>query len=257
MFADERRAKIAEMIRQNNSVSTSELTEIFQVSLETVRRDLESMEKEGMLRRVHGGAMSAGKIQKYHDLSKRSTDHQAGKRELSLAACAYINNGDYIALDEGTTALELAKLIRERFQGLTVLTNSLDIFEVLSGNREIRVILTGGFYLPEEKSFYGHPAVDMIGQFHVAKYFITPSAISLNFGISDHIHEMIGVQRAMLEIADEIFVLVDSSKFETCAPIKICGLDSRYTYLTDTDLSEEIFEAYREAGIRIKKFKDH
>lgn len=253
MFADERRSKIAEMIQRNNSVSTSELTEIFQVSLETIRKDLESMEKEGRLKRVHGGAISVRKLQRYHDLSKRSTDHQTEKRKLSLIACSYINNGDYIALDAGTTAFELAKLIRERFQKLTVLTNSLEIFEILSENREIQTILIGGFYLPEEKSFYGHLAMDMIRQFHVAKSFITPSAISLNFGISDHIHELTDIQRAMMEIAEEIYVLVDSSKFETCAPLKICSLNSEYTYLTDPDLSEEIFENYQKAGIKIKK----
>lgn len=253
MFADERRGKIAEMIQRNNSVSTSELTEIFQVSLETVRRDLESMEKAGLLKRVHGGAISVRKLQRYNELSRRSTEHQTEKRKLSAAACAYINNGNHIALDEGTTAFELAKLIRERFQELTVLTNSLDVFEVLSENRGIQTILTGGFYLPEEKSFYGHLAIDMIRQFHVAKYFITPSAISLNFGISDHIHELIGIQRAMLGIADEIYVLVDSFKFETCAPLKICDLDPEYTYLTDSGLSEEIFNTYQKAGIRIKK----
>lgn len=253
MFADERRSKIAEMLRRNNSVSTSELTEIFQVSLETIRRDLESMEKEGMLKRVHGGAISVGKLQRYHDLSGRSADHPIEKRRISLAACAYINNGDHIALDEGTTAFELAKLIRDRFQELTVLTNSLEIFEVLSGNRGIQVILTGGFYLPEEKSFYGHLTIDMIRQFHVAKYFITPSAISLNFGISDHIQELIGIQRTMMGIADEIYVLVDSSKFETCAPLKICDLVPEYTYLTDSGLSQEVFEIYQKAGLRIKK----
>lgn len=253
MFADERRTKIADMISRNNSVSTSELTEIFQVSLETIRRDLESMEEQGVLKRVHGGAISVQKLQSYDNLSRRTISHQTEKRKLSLAACACISNRDYIALDVGTTAIELAKLIRERFQELTVLTNSLEIFEILSGNRGIHTILAGGFYLAEEKCFYGHPTIDMIHQFHVAKCFITPSGISLNFGISDHIHEMIDVQRNIMGISDEIYVLVDSSKFESCAPLKICDLNKAHTYLTDSGLSEEIYKIYHEVGIKIKK----
>lgn len=253
MFADERRAKIADMIQRNNSVSTSELTEIFRVSLETIRRDLEGMEKQGLLKRVHGGAISVQKLLNYDNLSKRMGEHQAEKRKLSLAACSYIENGDYIALDAGSTAMELAKLIRERFQELTVLTNSLEIFEILSENRGIRVVLTGGFYLAEEKCFYGHLATEMIRQLHVAKCFLTPSAISLEFGISDHIHELIDLQRCMMRIADKIYVLVDSSKFESCAPLKICDLNPSHVYLTDAGLAEDVFKAYQETGIHIIK----
>ena len=253
MFADERRTKIADMIRKNNSVSTSELTEIFQVSLETIRRDLESMEEQGVLKRVHGGAISVQRLQSYDNLSGRSVIHQPEKRKLSLVACAYIADGDHIALDAGSTAIELARLICERYQKLTVLTNSLEIFEILSGNRGINTILTGGFYLAEEKCFYGHLTMDMLHQFHVGKCFITPSAISLNFGISDHIHEIIEIERGLIGISDEIYVLVDSSKFEACAPLKICSLNPNHIYLTDSDLSEEIFDAYQKAGIKIRR----
>lgn len=253
MFADERRAKIAEMIQRNNSVSTSELTEVFRVSLETIRRDLESMEEQGILKRVHGGAISVQKLLNYDNLSRRIGTHQAEKRKLAQAACAYIENGDYIALDAGSTAIELAKLIRERYQELTVLTNSLEIFEILTENRGIRVVLTGGFYLAEEKCFYGHLTIEMIRQLHVAKCFLTPSAISLGFGISDHIHEMIDIQRSMMNIADRIYVLVDSSKFESCAPLKICRLSPAHVYLTDSGLAEDVFKAYQEAGINIIK----
>lgn len=253
MFADERRAKIADMVRKNHSVSSSELTETFRVSLETIRRDLESMEEQGLLKRVHGGAISVGKLQSYHDLSLRSEVHQPQKRRLCLAACSCMKNGDFIALDSGSTAYELAKLICERSESFTVLTHSLEVFEILSENANIRTILAGGFYHPEEKCFYGHPALDMLRQFHVGKSFIAPSAISLGFGISDHLHKLIEIQRAIMGISDEVYVLVDSSKFETCAPFQICGLNTGHTYLTDSDLPDDIYEAYQKTGINIKK----
>ena len=88
---------------------------------------------------------------------------------------------------------------------------------------------------------------------YVKKCFITPSGVSLDFGISDHVQELIDIQRAMLEIADEVYILADSSKFESYAPLKICDLDTSYRYLTDTSLPENIFETYQKASISIKK----
>ena len=90
MFADERRSKIAEMLKNRPSVTTSELTEIFQVSVETIRRDLEFMESQGQLKRVHGGAIAVGKMQNYTTFSRRVGEHQPEKHELALTACSYI-----------------------------------------------------------------------------------------------------------------------------------------------------------------------
>ncbi len=252
MFADERRAKIAEMIGRNHSVTTGELTALFQVSLETVRKDLESMEKQGLLKRVHGGAVTVRQMQSYRNLAVRSGARQPEKHAVALAACSHICEGDFIALDTGSTAIELAKILAGRFDSLTVLTNSLEIFHILSETKTNRIILTGGCFQPEEKSFYSHLTVDMIRQFHVKKYFLTPSGISLDFGISDHVCELIEVQRAMLGISEEVYVLADSSKFESHAPLKICAAEPAYRYLTDSGLPEEIFRAYQKASLLIE-----
>lgn len=253
MFADERRAEIADRLNRKASVTTSELMELFQVSVETIRRDLESMEGQGLLKRVHGGAIAVGRQQNYTSLSGRAEEHRMEKRNLAAVACSYIREGEYIALDTGSTTLELAALLGDRFRELTVLTHSLEVVKILAERDNIRTILAGGFYLPEEKCFCGHLTLDMVRQIHVSKCFIAPAAISLNFGISDHMQELIAVQRAFLETADQVCILADSSKFETCAPIKVCKLDSRYLYITDSKLSDEMLEAYRRAGADVKR----
>jgi len=253
MFADERKTQIIEMLKKRPSVTTSELTRLFQVSLETIRRDLEYLEEQGALRRVHGGAVAVGRQQNYSSLAKRTASHQQEKRNLALAACSYINEGDYIALDAGSTTFELASLLCERFQELTVLTHSLEVVRILSEQSRIHTILAGGFYLPEERCFCGHLTLDMIRQLHVSKCFIAPAAISLDFGVSDHMQELIAVQRAFLDIADQAYMLVDSSKFETCAPLKICDFHSHFLCITDSGLSDELLEAYRKASVNIVK----
>lgn len=253
MLADERRSQIANMVKQEHAVTTSELVERFQVSLETIRRDLEGMEQQGLLRRVHGGAVPVGGPQDYHNFATRSRIRQPEKHKLALMACACIGEGDYIAIDCGTTAIELAKCIRGRFRKLTVLTYSLEVFHILSEDENCRVILAGGHYLAGEKSFCGHLTVDMMRQVHVAKSFLTPSGIALGYGISDYVQEIIELQRTMLEIADEVCILADSAKYGVHAPLKICGVDTGYRYFTDPGLPEEICETYGRASIHINK----
>lgn len=144
MFADERKAKIADMLKRRPSVTTSELTETFGVSLETIRRDLECMESHGQLKRVHGGAIAVGRLQNYTSLSGRRREHLTEKHSLALKACSYIKEGDFIALDAGSTTYELAVLLGERFHGVTVLTHSLELMEILGDKENIRIILAGG-----------------------------------------------------------------------------------------------------------------
>ena len=253
MFANERRIQITEMLNRRSSVTVNELTDTFRVSLETIRRDLEYLEKQGALKRVHGGAVTVHKMQNYTSLSFRVSEHREEKRKLALASLPFIQEEDRIALDTGSTSFELASLLCERFSRLTIVTNSLEVFQILSGKEGFQTILTGGFYMPGEKTFYGHLALDMIKQLHVSKFFLAPSAISLDFGISDHIHEMIAVQRALIAISDQIIVQADSSKFETCAALKVCDLNPCFLYFTDSGLPDEIAEAYRKAGLQITK----
>ena len=251
MFANERRNKILELLNRRSSVTVTELTGLFQVSLETIRRDLEYLEQQGALKRVHGGALSMKRMQNYTGLSERLAEHQSEKRQIARAALSHIHEGDRIALDTGSTTSELAHLLCDSFHELTIVTASLTIFEILSEKPGFQVILTGGFYLPDEKAFYGHLALDTIRQLHVSAFFHAPSALSLNFGLSEHVKELAEVQRALIASADQVIVLADSSKFETCAALKVCDLSPCFLYLTDNGLPEEIRDAWKKASLDI------
>lgn len=251
MFANERREQIIQLLNQRSSVKVAELTDMFQVSLETIRKDLEFLERQGALKRVHGGALSMRKMQNYTPFPERQEVHREDKMEISRLALNYIHEGERIALDTGTTAREFALMLCRSFHSLTIVTASLPVFEILSGNPGFKVILAGGFYDPDEKFFCGHLTLDMIRQIHVSSFFLMPSALSLDFGISEHVGGMIEVQREMIKIADQVIVLADSSKFETCAGLKICDVNPRFTYLTDSGLDEEIREAYRKASLHV------
>ena len=252
LFANERQTAIVELIRRNGAVTTGELMERFGVSIETVRRDLLVMEKKQLLQRVHGGAVALGVIMSPKlDLAHRTGENDQGKRELSVNACSLISDGDIIALDTGSTAVIMAQELRERFSSLTVVTHSLDVFNLLSNFKEFRVILCGGYFLPEENSFYGQLTLDMLSKLHVSRLFLFPSAISLHHGICGYFEKLYQVQLKMLGCADSVCVLADSSKFEKTALLKIDDMSPKYTYITDSALPVELKQLYIENDLRI------
>lgn len=251
MFAKERQDIIYEMILKNNAVTVANLVEKFAVSIETVRRDLLEMEKKGLLTRVHGGAVAKTGMNDFSVLSKRNTEHSEQKKALSLKACEFINEGDIIAVDAGSTATFFAEALKEKFTKLTVITHSLDVFNILNSYKEFSVILCGGHFIKEENTFYGSLTVNMYSSLYAQKAFIFTTAISLEHGICDYRQEFYDIQKVILQNSSEIFVLADSSKFEKTALLKLTDMKSDYIYITDSNLPNELKELYKENGINI------
>ncbi|MBR4117144.1 MAG: DeoR/GlpR transcriptional regulator [Clostridia bacterium] len=251
MFAKERQDLIYEMILKNNAVTVSKLVEKFAVSIETVRRDLLEMERQGLLTRVHGGAVAKTGMSGFSVLSQRNSEHGEQKKALSLKACEFINDGEIIAVDAGSTATFFAEALKEKFTKLTVITHSLDVFNILNSYKDFSVILCGGHYIREENTFYGSLTVNMFSSLYAQKAFIFTSAVSLEHGICDFRQEFYDVQKVLLGCADEIFILADSSKFEKKALLKLTDMKNDYIYITDSDLPNELKELYKENGIKI------
>ncbi|MBD2871912.1 DeoR/GlpR family DNA-binding transcription regulator [Paenibacillus arenilitoris] len=253
MFANERRMKIMELLEQKTSVTVSELMKRFGVSIETVRRDLEYLESQQALKRVHGGAVSNQKMKRFASLESRMSENRELKRQLAGIAIRYIREDDTIALDTGSTAMELAPLLKEHFRRLTVVTNSPEVFGALTDAEGFELIQIGGQYLRGEKAFYGHMALDAVNRLHVAKAFVFPSAVSLRHGVGVFVHELFDIQRAYIHNADEVFILADSSKFEIAATVKLCDVSPSHTIITDRELPEPIYSLYKKNAIPIVK----
>jgi len=251
LFANERRMKIMEMLEQTGSVTVAELVKLFHVSTETVRRDLEYLEKRQALKRVHGGAVSFKKMKAFARLELRMTENRELKRYLSGIAASFIQEHDTIAIDSGSTAMEFVPFLKEQFRHLTVVTNSPDVFAALSDQAGFELILIGGQYLREERAFYGHMALDAVSRLHFSKSFVFPSAISLRYGVSMHVHELFDIQRVLIRNADEVFILADSSKFEQSAPIILCDLSPSFKIITDHQLSDHLASLYKKKGLTV------
>lgn len=251
MFANERQDKIYDLIKKNGAVTTSGLVEFFGVSIETIRRDLLAMEKQGRLSRVHGGAVEKVSMKPFHDLRQRNEEYSNQKRNLSLKAAEFICQGDIIGIDSGSTAIMLAEVIKEKFSKLTVVTHSLDVFNILCNHKDFEVILCGGHFLQNENAFFGALTLNMLNTLHINKSFIFPSAISLEYGICDYQNDLYQVQKKIIESSDDVYILADSTKFEKKALLKLDDMTDKYKYVTDCQLPQDLKKLYKENNISI------
>lgn len=250
LLVNKRHSIIVKSIKENGSVTVTELSKELGVSIETIRRDLLYLERENLLTRVYGGAVSVGEMMPYHELSLRKEENVEEKAELSKTAAETVNDGDVIFIDAGSTPVHFARAVKNK--KITVITCSLDVFNELNGGNA-KVILSGGEYVSSVASFCGALALETFKKLFVNKAYVFPSAISLRHGVCDFSREIYPIQREILERADKIFILATSNKFERNGMLKICDVLPEYTYITDKKLKKEYENLYIENGISIIK----
>ena len=251
MLARERQNQIEKILNDSGAVTASKLMNVFGVSIETIRRDLLEMERNGLLHRVHGGAISVQEMPPFHSLAVRTTEHMDEKEELASYALNFVNEGDYIGIDSGSTAVLFAQALKSRFHKLTVVTHCLSVFETLHTSSEFHLILCGGDFFSRENAFYGTLTLDMLNSLRLQKVFLFPAAISLNYGICDYAGELCPVQKCFIKNSDSVYVLADNSKFEKKALFKLDDMRPEYTYITDRSLSAELYQLYQENNLRV------
>lgn len=251
MLAKERMDLICKMLRINGAVTTGQLSREIGVSVETVRRDLLALERENHLLRVHGGAVLNGESVIPIPLPVRMEQNRDKKQLLSEAACSLIDEGESIAIDSGSTAVEFAAVLARKFKSLTVVTHSSDVFSFLQANSSFELILIGGVYSREACAFFGHITEDAISSMHFNKSFIMPAALSLKNGIGDCTDRSVKIQRIMIERSDAAFAMADSDKFEKNALYSVAPLSPGIALITDSGLPSEIAQLYEENKIKI------
>jgi len=251
MLTNERRNIIETLIREKGAVTTGDLVERFDVSLETVRRDLLALEQAGKLMRVHGGAVKKGDIIPFVELRQRNREHGREKEELARCAMQFIQEGDVIGIDAGSTAIAVAKEIRDGFSRLTVVTFSMDVLEILRENEGVDVILIGGRFMRGENAFFGGMTREMLRSIYAPKWFLFPSALSLEYGECCDLEEHAAIYRYLAETAGQVYMLADSSKFEQKALLKVDEMKPAHIYVTDSGLSAELQKLYEENGLKV------
>lgn len=250
MISDQRYKAIIEKLENNSTVSVSDLVKEFQVSEMTIRRDLATLEKRGLLHRVHGGATSLRGRSYEPPFLTRVAENIEYKRKIGKAASSLIQNGDSLTLDVGTTTLEIARNLHTK-QDLTVITPSLRIANELVDHPGIRIILTGGIIRSGEYSMVGHLAERIFSDFFVDKLFLGAGAVDIKAGLSEFNIEDTLVKRAMIKSAKRVILVADSTKFSRVAFTSIVPISNVHTIVTDTDIDPHLVSQIRKEGIEV------
>lgn len=250
----ERRNKIMEILREDGIVKVSELMKLFDVSIETIRRDLEYLEEHGMLGRVYGGAVPVQPRATEPSYQTREIKHFKEKKAIGERAVELVKDEDVIAVDIGTTTLEFAKALVGK-RRVTVITNSMKIAMVLSEDADIRVLMVGGEVRRGEFSVSGFLADNDMGHFITDKYFIGVGGLSLSKGITDYHLEESNLRRIVIKNTQKVIALADYSKIGAVAMNKICGLDQVDTLVTDSNVESFVVGGLRDNNVEVIQVK--
>ncbi|CAG7607816.1 HTH-type transcriptional repressor GlcR [Paenibacillus solanacearum] len=251
MLAPERYKRIMTEIEQNGHASIADLKQLLGVSIDTVRRDLDALEKAGKLSRVHGGAVLKEEKVTNETFSRRTTANIQEKQELAAVAAQMIKENQAIAMNAGTTNMELARQLVARFAKLTVVTNCLKVAEILAANKNFTIIILGGILNNEEFALYGDSVEDEIRRYNPDVAFISVNAVSLEKGLTDFRQGQPSVIRAMIRSSKQAIAVVDSSKFETVSFMKVCDIQEIRSFVTNRSLDPDTVHKYEQSGVTI------
>lgn len=246
----ERRSEIIDKVKTHRTVKVADLVSEYQVSVETIRRDLEYLESTGFLRRVYGGAVAIGLYGQEPGYSHREVVNYDQKRAIGAKAAELIDDGDTLFFDVGTTALEVARNLKDK-KNLTVITNASLIAHEMIQISNCRVILMGGELRSGELSVSGHICDQNLKNFYANKLIMGVGGISLQSGYTDyHINEA-NTRRCMIERSDKVIAVADYSKFGVTAMNCVCPVNSVDILVTDWTISKEIIRDFGESGIEV------
>lgn len=254
MNIEERQNQILEHIAEHGEIRIQDICDHFDVSDMTARRDLNDLDRRGLLRRIHGGAI-AGLGRSYEPaFQTRSGKNDQEKLAIGSAAAELIFDGDSIALDVGTTTLEVARQLEEK-RNLTIVTNCLQIANLLVDSLSLevdaRLIITGGIVRPRELSMIGNIPENAYRNFHTDKAFIGIGGIDLENGLTEYNIEDSQIKRILLENAGEKIVVADSTKFGVTTFNTVAPLTAVDTIVTDAGAPQGMVDSIRSLGINV------
>lgn len=252
MLPAERQTHILERINEQGRARTDELAEKLAVTAMTIRRDLADLETKGLLVRTHGGAVTAQSVGLEIPYEAKAASFPDAKVRIAQRAASYVEDGQKIILDAGTTTLEIARCLRGR-RNITVVTTDLRIALELSAHRDIEVYCTGGFAQPRVYSLVGPQTVASIESIRVDWAFLGASYVDLDAGITTPGQEKACVKRAMIDAAARSVLVADHSKFGRWAFVRVAPLSRFAAVITDSGLDADLLRRIEQGGIHIER----
>jgi DeoR/GlpR family transcriptional regulator of sugar metabolism len=247
-LAEERRNRLLEVIRQRGFASLPALAGQLAVSESTVRRDLDYLEESGVAQRTHGGVFYTGPSPKLAHFDQRQSLNWDRKRQIALSASRLIEDNETILLDGGSTAYELAQLLVGR--PLQVVTNSLPVANLFTSSDNADLVLLGGYVHARTGVTIGPYTNQMLAGLNVRRAVLSVAGINERGTYNSNLL-LVETERAMMQCAEEVMIVADSTKFGHTSLTPLCGLDAIDLLVTDSEISTEWQQRLTDAGVRV------
>lgn len=250
MPPEARRKVVLELIAKQGFASLGEIVSAIGVSESTVRRDVESLDQMGLVKRIHGGAVLMGELRSLPGLDERAGSARLEKAAIGRATADLISDGESVLLDGGTTTLEVARALAERH--VQIVTNSLPIAQLLAASKSADLILIGGYVYPRTGVALGPLAMAQLKDIHVQKTIMGAGGITSE-GVFNHNLLLVETQRAMIDCGEELIFTVDRSKFGRRALSWLCPLERASLVVTDSAIAGEQALMLDREGVKLVK----
>jgi DeoR family transcriptional regulator of aga operon len=238
---------ILERLAENGSVAVGVLARDLGVSSATIRRDLELLDAQRLVTRTHGGAVARGLLYEL-PLRYKAARHQEEKLRIARAAAEYVPEGGVVGLTGGTTTTEVARAIADR-PGLTIVTNALNIASELIVRPNLRLVIPGGVARSESYELVGPLAEASLQTLNLNLVFVGVDGIAPVAGLTTHHDVEANTNRALIDRAQSVVVVADSSKLDRVTFAQICGVDRINVLITDDKAPTAALKALEHAGV--------
>jgi DeoR family transcriptional regulator, fructose operon transcriptional repressor len=249
MKAAERHLRIRQMLDSRDFLDLETLCRELEASESSVRRDLDDLEEQGVLKRVYGGAVPAQpSATNAFDFTVESGRYSDEKGRIARLTATLIQDGETVILDGGSTVAAVAGELASK--PLHIVTNSLPIAETLEARRNIELTLTGGYLDPRIRVMLGPLCEQMLGLIRADVVIMGIGSVS-EAGFSNNNTLVVGSEQKMIEIANRLIIVADHTKFGRSAMIPVAQLGAAHTVVSDSELAPEYVELLRNRGVEV------
>ena len=249
MTSQQRQNKILTLINDSGFVSIDELVERFQVTPQTIRRDLNCMADAGKIRRHHGGAERESSTEN-EDYQSRKINHLAAKKAMAMQVAKMVPNGASLFINIGTSTEMVARALLQH-RGLRVVTNNIHVASILSANEDFQVIIAAGEVRHRDGGIVGEATCDFISQFNMDIGIIGISGIGSDGSLLDFAFREVKVAQAIIANSSKIILSADHSKFGRSAMVKQANISQIDALVTDKPVPDEIDQLLQPLGIDV------
>lgn len=240
--------KMEEYILSNESVSLDLLCDVFKISKNTIRRDINEIEKNGNIKKVYGGVTAV--VKNLIPFEERNVKNNYKKMTIAKASAEFVNDGDVIFIDSGTTTINMMDFLKNK-NDVTILTNSLNVIVNALPFPNLNVICIGGSLIRKTNSFEVINTIDIFKDYNISKTFMAATGISISNGATNSSPLEYKLKKVIIEKSNDIYLLVDSSKFDVSALMTYCQLSDINHLVTDKKPPEKYIEFFEENNIDV------